>query len=94
MATVYILYSHSLDIHYIGSCKGFEKRLKEHLNNSDSSSYTYRADDWRLVFKIDNMGYQQSRKIEKHIKDMKSSVYIKNLAKYPEMVIKLIERFK
>ena len=94
MATVYILYSQLLEKHYIGSCKDFEKRMKEHLNNLDSSSYTFRANDWKVVFKIEDLGYQQSRKIERHIKDMKSSVYIDNLSKYPEMAIKLIERFK
>jgi len=94
MAFVYILYSKKLDEYYTGSCKDFELRLAQHLNNEFSRGFTKRAIDWLVYFKIDNLEYQQARKIERHIKNMKSQKYILNLLKYPEMVEKLKDRYK
>ena len=42
MATVYILYSSSIDQHYIGSCKDIETRLQEHLIKSYQIGFTHR----------------------------------------------------
>jgi len=94
MATVYILYSKFIDKYYIGSCKDFSVRYEEHLYKVNSNSFTSRADDWTLFYKIDNLEYQQSRKIEQHIKKMKSRVFIENLSKYPQISIKLIQKYK
>lgn len=35
----------------------------------------------------------QAMQVEKHIKSMKSRIYIENLKRYPEMIIKLIEKY-
>jgi len=40
------------------------------------------------------LDYEQARKIEKQIKRMKSKKYIENLKKYPDIVKKLIEKYK
>ncbi len=93
MATVYILYSNRKNIFYIGSCLDLETRLKEHLNKQFNKSYTARADDWLIFLKIDNLAYEQARKIEQHIKKMKSKKYILNLKKYPEIIEKLIIKY-
>ena len=61
----------------------------EHQTQVNANSFTARATDWDLFFSIDNLGYQQSRKIENHIKRMKSKAFIENLKKYPELVEKL-----
>jgi putative endonuclease len=42
---------------------------------------------------IENLEYQQSRKIEKHIKRMKSKTFIENLKKYPELIEKLKRKY-
>ena len=89
MATVYILHTAKLNIFYIGSCLDIEKRLLQHKQNAFIKGFTARAADWILFFTIDNLGYQQARSIENHIKRMKSKTYIGNLIKYPEMVEKL-----
>ena len=94
MATVYILHSDSIDKYYIGSCENLEQRIKEHLQGDFEKSFTKRAKDWKLYLKIEDLGYQQSRAIEQHIKNMKSKVYIENLAKYPELRNKLVLRYK
>ena len=94
MATVYILYSNNLNRYYIGSCHDFEKRLQEHISKKYKDSFTTRTDDWKVFFLINDLDYGQARKIEKHIKRMKSKLYIENLAKYPEISNKLKIKYK
>jgi len=89
MATVYILHSENIDSYYIGSCKHLEIRLEEHNNKKYKNSYTAKAEDWEVVFRIDELTFVQARRIERHIKNMKSRKYIQNLIQYPEMLIKL-----
>ena len=93
IATVYILYSKSIDKFYAGSCNDLQKRLVQHSSKEFDNSYTRQVTDWVLYFAIDNLNYQQARKIEKHIKSMKSREYFQNLRKYPKMVDKLINKY-
>ena len=88
MACVYILYSRALDRFYIGSCKEFNSRLSQHLNKVHKG-FTARADDWEPYVVIEDLGHTQARKMEKHIKRMKSRTYVENLRKYSELVDKL-----
>ncbi|GAB4288002.1 MAG: hypothetical protein Kow0068_13830 [Marinilabiliales bacterium] len=67
MATVYIIYSEKLDCYYTGSCKDFDARLKEHLNKTFKGSFTSQTDDWQVYLTINNLNYNQARKIELHI---------------------------
>lgn len=92
MATVYILYSKSIDRYYIGSCLDLEQRVQEHVLNN--KGFTARVQDWKIFFKIENLEYQQARRIEKHIKNMKSKTYLVNLKKYNEITQKLIQKYK
>ena len=94
MATVYILYSKSIDRFYIGSTIDVILRLKQHNDPEFKLSFTQRAPDWVLFYTIENLAYHQARSIEKHIKAMKSKQYILNLTKYPEITGKLIEKFE
>jgi len=93
MATVYILFSEKLNKHYIGSCKNLDERLVKHKEKEYINSFTSNTNDWKLCFQVQDLDYQQARKIESHIKSMKSKIYIQNLMKYPEMIIKLIGKF-
>ncbi|MEG9329070.1 GIY-YIG nuclease family protein [Salinimicrobium catena] len=90
---VYILYSASLDSFYIGSCRDLDLRLEQHRNGRYEKSFTRRASDWTDFLVIDDLGYEQARQIEVHIKKMKSSKYFKDLKSYPEMRKKLIEKY-
>lgn len=93
MATVYILYSQSIDNYNIGSCLDIEERFIQHLDKVFGPAFTSRADNWEIFLKIDDMEYQQARKIEEHIKKMKSRVYINNLVKYPDIIERLKQKF-
>ena len=93
MADVYILYSETLNQYYTGSCKDFNIRFKEHLDKSYVNSFTSKVDDWILFYKATGLNSTQVLKIEAHIKKMKSKTYIKNIAKYPEIMEKLKLRY-
>jgi putative endonuclease len=94
MASVYILFSKTFNRFYIGSCNDLSLRLNEHLHKSFSDSFTAKATDWELFFSLENLGYKQARSIEVHLKKMKSVIYIKNLKKYPEIMEKLVNKYK
>jgi len=93
MAYVYILYSKNLNKYYIGSCLNLQERLEEHSLKKFPNCFTSKDNSWNLFFGIPNLEYKQARNIESHIKNMKSSKYIKNLAKYPEILEKLKEKY-
>ncbi len=93
MASVYILFSRRLDRFYTGSCKDLSYRMEQHLNKDFAKSFTAKANDWELYFSVDGLHYEQARSIERHIKGMKSKVYIQNLKKYPEILEKLITKY-
>ena len=93
MASVYILFSPKLDKFYIGSCVNLPNRLLEHKNKTFRNSYTRILEDWELYFEINDLDGVIARKIEIHIKSMKSKKYIENLKKYSEMRQKLIFKF-
>ena len=93
MASVYILFSPKLNKYYIGSCLDLEQRLLEHKNKTYFNSYTRIADDWQLYFEMHHLEGVITRKIERHIKSMKSKKYIENLKKYPDISLKLISKY-
>ena len=88
MRQVYILFSKKLNRFYVGYTSDFETRMEFH-SNSETRKFTYNAVDWELFFVIDCENKNQGLAIEKHIKSMKSKIYIENLTKYPEMIEKL-----
>ena len=80
---------------YIGATTGtIEARIQKHLQHSyGDDSFTALANDWVLFMAIECQSMRQATLVEGHIKKMKSSKYIENLVKYPEIVQKLLERY-
>jgi len=76
MFYVYILYSPSSDIYYVGSTDDVERRLEEH-NHLSENTFTSRHRPWHLkaAFEV-GRSRTISLKIEKHIKRQKSREYI------------------
>ena len=95
-AHVYILYSKKLNRYYTGiTSLDVEERLANHLSKRyGKQHYTYKADDWKLFWKLSCENMSQARKIELHIKKMKSKVYIQNLIKYTEISEKLLSKYR
>ena len=94
MASVYILYSPSADMYYCGSTKDLDTRINYHLVKEFPLSFTARHEDWQIYFFIDDLNISVAKKIEGHIKRMKSRKYIENLKKYPEITVRLIQKYQ
>lgn len=92
----YIIFSKKLNRFYIGACHNdlVERIAKHNSHEYGNHKFTAKAEDWTLFLNIECDNYTQAMNIEKHIKAMKSSVYIKNLSMYPEMIRKLKEKYK
>ncbi|MEO8254857.1 MAG: GIY-YIG nuclease family protein [Flavobacterium sp.] len=93
MHYVYVINSPSKDTFYIGETSDIENRLQWHNSGIFENSYTKIANDWQLFHLIQCKDIFQARKIEKHIKNMKSKTYILNLKKYPEISEKLLLKY-
>ena len=94
--TVYILHSSKLNRFYTGSSElAASERLElHHKKYYGGNKFTAKADDWKLFMTIECSNKSQALAIEKHIKKMKSSKYINNLKQYPEMIDKLLDKYK
>ena len=91
---VYILYSASIDKFYVGETEDLMSRIQMHNLGTFTGAYTKRATDWTLIFNIDCESRLQARKIERHIKAMKSRAYYQSLVSYPELSQKLLNKFQ
>ena len=90
---VYIFFSDTLNQFYIGETVDFEERLNEHNSGFYKKAFTSKASDWELFLKIVCKDRVQARKIETHIKSMKSKKYINDLKDYPEIINRLKQRY-
>lgn len=83
----YILYSTTLNKFYIGAChKDLDQRIENHNAGAyGSKSFTSNTNDWVLFLKFDCDDYAHEIRLERKIKSMKSSVYIRNLNTYAEL---------
>ncbi len=95
-ATCYILFSENLGKFYIGvTTQNIEDRIQKHNHAQyGNHRYTATADDWETYLLIDVIDYAHAIRLEKKIKSMKSSKYIRNLKAYPELLDKIIEETK
>jgi len=90
----YIIYSDTLQRYYIGAThENVESRLIKHNNGTyGKTCFTSKALDWSLELFIPTENYAHAIRIERKIKSMKSSKYIANLIKYPELIAQLVSR--
>ena len=92
----YIIFSKKLNKFYIGSTSyPVNTRLFQHNTSFyGNKKFTHQTNDWELFLEIKCSSRFQSESIEKHIKAMKNKAYISNLKKYPEMILKLLAKYK
>ncbi len=94
LAFTYILYSKTLDRFYTGACHldELEGRIEKHNTAVyGTHRFTARANDWELFLSFKCVDYSHSVRLERKIKSMKSSRYIGNLKKYPELRDKILK---
>jgi putative endonuclease len=70
MASVYILYSASIDRYYVGSTTDLARRLKDHLRGNTQS--TRRGKPWTCVFSQEIPDISGARSLERKLKSYKS----------------------
>ena len=79
MWTTYILYSPSLDRHYVGQTSDLGSRLRHHA--SGSTEFTAQTTDWLLVFAEELPDQVHAMRLEQQIKRAKSRASIARYVK-------------
>ncbi len=74
MFLVYILYSTTLNKHYIGYTTDLESRLAKH--NAKGSKWTKNGIPWVVVFEKKFSNKTEAIKFERHLKKQKSRVVL------------------
>ncbi len=74
---IYILFSSTLDLYYIGFSGNPDLRLNKHLSNH--KGFTSKAKDWRIVYKEVFQEKSEALKREKQLKAWKNKIRIKQL---------------
>ncbi len=92
MIGCYIIYSEKLNKFYIGAThEDVSIRIENHnLCSYGKHRFTATADDWKLFLFIPTNDYAHAIRLEKKIKSMKSSKYIRTLLEYPQLLEKLV----
>ncbi len=87
----YILHSEKLSRFYIGACQqSLPLRIQKHNTAFyGMKHFSARTSDWVLFLRIDAVDYPHALRIERKIKAMKSAVFIQNLKRFPELIIKI-----
>ena len=70
-----------------------EQRLAYHILKEFPNSFTAKYPDWEIYYEIPNLTVSIAKKMEFHLKKMKSRKYFMNLKKYPEITEKLLIKF-
>ncbi len=92
--TVYILFSQKLNRFYVGYSHQPDIRLLQHLSFlKGNTAFTAKAQDWKQLLCLSCRDETHARKVESHIKKMKSKAFIINLIKYPELQRKVLSRY-
>ena len=94
MHYVYVLFSKKLKKYYIGETHDIALRLARHNSDYYENKYTKRGQPWELKFELECESKKQAKKIEQHIKKMKSARYIQNFMKYEDLRNKLLLKYK
>ena len=92
MVGCYILSSEKLNKFYIGATHDdISSRIQKHNEGFyGKHRFTAKASDWKLFLFIETLNYSHAMRVEKKVKSMKSTVYLRNLLAYPELVEKLL----
>ena len=88
--TTYIIYSSKIDKYYIGYTSDFEERSKFHNDASRNRIWTKRGIPWEVFLTIEGLEKSTARKLELHLKKMKSRTYINEIKQNPKKLEALL----
>ena len=91
---VYILHSSKLNRFYIGTTDNVDKRVEEHNTSKYMDAFTTKGIPWNLYLCIVCNSSEQAYQIERFIKNMKSSDFIKRLKENSKISDDLLKRFR
>ena len=77
---VYILYSESMDVFYVGSSNNVLRRLQQH--NNGESSYTSRGIPWILLWSVQKPNRASAKTLERKIKNLTRKRKMKFMRKH------------
>ena len=89
---VYILYSASHDLYYVGESSDVERRIVFH-NYLSQTGYTSKFRPWKLLLQMELPNHSSARRLEKHIKKQKNRGIITLLHSDMEYRKALIKKF-
>jgi len=89
----YIIKSASSGDFYVGETEDPHTRLAQNNQAVYKGAFTSRHTDWQLVAVFACRDRAHARKVEAHIKKMRSRTYIENLIKFSEMREKMIAKY-
>ena len=93
MYYVYIIQSKVDQSFYIGRTSDLSQRLMYHNSPDLNKGVTQRKIPWSYFYVLQVSSSTAAGRIERHIKKMKSTRYIRSLVKYPEIGEKLIKKY-
>ena len=88
--TTYILYSPAIDRYYIGYTSSFSDRLSFHNDGARNKIWTKRGIPWEVYLTVEGLEKSMARKLELHLKKMKSRNYLKELKQNPKKLEELL----
>jgi putative endonuclease len=94
-AYCYIIFSENLNKYYVGSTtETIIERLEKHITEYyEGTHFTHSTKDWNIYLTIPCLNRNQAKKVEAHIKRMKSKKYIQNLKEHPQIIKKLLNKY-
>ena len=76
---LYIIFSKSSNIYYVGETHNCKERVQKHNNHSYEGAFSKIATDWELVLTFSTNSKEDALYLEKFIKRMKSRKFIEKI---------------
>ena len=89
---LYIFYSKTADMYYVGETIDVELRLNMHNNHVFNNSFSKIANDWIVKLIFEQPEKSNILFLEKFVKRMKSRKFIEKLIEEPQILTSILSR--
>ncbi|PBQ33667.1 endonuclease [Sphingobacteriaceae bacterium] len=94
MHFVYVIFSQNTNKFYIGETPDVLTRLAFHNDIGKNTNSTKSGIPWEIFWFLEVGDRSLARRIETHLKKMKSKKYLEDLKKHPSISENLVEKYK